>query len=200
MFDGQTASVIDQATRPFVMGLTPVVGDFAVAQQPIIVMLNDGTQLNVQSVVSPDKRFVRMTLSPQFTRIEDAGNTFTFEGTRTSRSGSTVLDPGGNPLNERDDVEDIVTGSTVQLPTLGVTTINTTVTVPDGGTILLGGIKRLSEGRVERGVPILSKVPYINRLFKNVGVGRTTNTLMMTVSPRIIIPEEEEANLTGNLP
>ena len=38
--------------------------------------------------------------------------------------------------------------------------------------MLLGGIKRLAEGRNEQGVPMLSKLPYINRLFKNVGVGR----------------------------
>ena len=50
----------------------------------------------------------------------------------------------------------------------------TTVSVPDGGTVLLGGIKRLNEGRNEIGVPLLSKVPYVNRLFRNVGIGRST--------------------------
>src|SRR5207302_943761 len=30
----------------------------------------------------------------------------------------------------------------------------------------------LSEGRNERGVPVLSKIPHINRLFKNVSKGR----------------------------
>jgi general secretion pathway protein D len=71
----------------------------------------------------------------------------------------------------------------------------TTVSVPDGGTVLLGGIKRLSEGRKEIGVPLLSKVPYINRLFKNVGIGRETDSLMMMFTPRIIIQEEEEERL-----
>ena len=67
--------------------------------------------------------------------------------------------------------------------------------MPDGGTVLLGGIKRLSEGRNEFGVPMLSKLPYINRLFKNVGIGRETQSLMMMVTPRIIIQEEEEERL-----
>jgi general secretion pathway protein D len=69
--------------------------------------------------------------------------------------------------------------------------------VPDGGTVLLGGIKRLNEQRTEHGVPVLSKIPYINRLFKNVGIGRTTQSLMMMVTPRIIIQEEEEQKLLG---
>jgi len=197
MFDGQLASITDQAQRPFVVGLTPVVGDFAVAQQPIIVILNDGTSLNVQSVVSQDKRYVRMTLSPSFTRIEDADRTFTFTGTTSSRTGSAVIGPDGRPTT-RNNEETVVSGSTVQLPTLGVTNVSTTVNVPDGGTILLGGIKRLREGRTERGVPMLSKIPYINRLFKNVAIGRETNTLMMTVTPRIIIPEEEEEKYLGS--
>ncbi len=197
MFDGQSATINDTVNRPFVVGLTPVVGDFAVAQQPIVAVLNDGTNLTVQAVVSQDKRFVRLTLVPMFTRIQDADRTFTFTGSRTTRTGSTVLDPDGKPTNNRDDEETVIEGSTVQLPTLGQTTVNTTVTVPDGGTILLGGIKRLSEGRTERGIPLLGKLPYINRLFKNVGVGRQTSTLMLTVTPRIIIPEEEEEKVTG---
>ncbi len=80
----------------------------------------------------------------------------------------------------------------MQLPTFSFVTVSTTVSVPDGGTVLLGGIKRLSEGRNEFGVPILNKVPYINRLFRNVGIGRETQSLMMMVTPRIIIKEEEE--------
>ena len=53
-------------------------------------------------------------------------------------------------------------------------------------------IKRLREGRNMDGVPILNKLPYISRLFKNTGVGRETDSLMLLVTPRIIIQEEEE--------
>jgi general secretion pathway protein D len=198
MFDGQFASINDTVQRPFVTGLVPIVGDFAVAQQPVIVVLNEGTVLNVQATVTADKRFVRLTLNPTFTAI-DRVDTFTFEGSRTTRSGSNVLDPTGNITGENDDVEEIVVGSTVQQPSLISTNISTTVSVPDGGTILLGGIKRMREGRIDRGVPILSKIPYVNRLFKNTAIGRETSTLMMTVTPRIIIQEEEEALLgVGN--
>ncbi|MCR9294719.1 MAG: general secretion pathway protein GspD [bacterium] len=191
MFDGQFASITDTIQRPFVTSLIPVVGDFAVAQQPVIVVLNEGTVLNVQATVSPDKRFVRLTLNPSFSQI-DRVDTFTFEGTRTTRSGSNVLDPDGNLTGETDDQEEIIAGTTVQQPSFASTNISTTVSVPDGGTILLGGIKRMREGRIERGVPILSKIPYVNRLFKNTAIGRETSTLMMTVTPRIIIQEEEE--------
>lgn len=198
LYDGQFATISDQTQRPFVVGLVPVVGDFAVAQQPIIVVLNEGTQLNVQAVVSPDKQFVRLTLLPNFSRIGEV-RTFTFEGRRTSNTGTVVRDADGNII-DREDEEDVIEGTTVQQPELAFTSVTTSVNVPDGGTILLGGIKRLRENRIERGVPMLSKIPYINRLFKNVGIGRETNTFMMTVTPRILIREEEEERQAGVQP
>jgi len=86
---------------------------------------------------------------------------------------------------------------TVQLPTFNATTVQTTVSVPDGGTGLLGGISRASEGSVTRGVPMLDKIPGVSRLFKNRGIGRDVGVSQMTVSPRIISLEEEELRQTG---
>jgi general secretion pathway protein D len=203
LFDGQFATISDQTQRPFVISITPVVGDFAVAQQPVIVVLNEGTQLNVQGIVSDDKRFVRLTLVPFFSQIGNV-DTFTFEGRRSARSSSRNEEDtnGDGVVDEKDavdstDSEDFVEGTTVQLPTFAFTSVSTTVSVPDGGTILLGGIKRLSEGRVERGIPVLSKIPYVSRLFRNTSAGRDARSLMLMVTPRIIIQEEEEVAQTG---
>ena len=204
MFNGQVASVNDGATRPFVTSVSPVVGDFAVAHQPIITLLPEGSFLNVQAVASANRRFIKMTLVPFFSQIQ-AVDTFTFNGTQTTRTNSLTdrEDQDNDNILERilndNDTETINTGTTVQLPTVAFTTVNTTVSVPDGGTILLGGVKRLSEGRVERGVPFLSNIPFANRLFKNVGIGRETQSLMLMVTPRIIIQEEEELLQVGDL-
>ena len=195
LFNGQTASVSDLSQRPFVTGLTPVVGDFAVAHQPIIVVLGEGTTMSVQAVVSEDRRFVRLTLVPFFSRIGNVEE-FTFDGETTTSTGETVLDAAGNPVTRNNQAQ-TSRGTTVQLPTFNFTSVSTTVSVPDGGTVLLGGIKRLAEGRSERGVPMLAQLPYISRLFKNVGIGRDTESLMMMVTPRIIIQEEEEKRQTG---
>ena len=195
LFDGQQASVSDTSQRPFVTGVQPVVGDFAAAHMPIIVVLSEGTNLNVQAVVSNDRRFVRLTLVPFFSQIGEVEE-FTFDGKTTTSTGETVFDANGDP-QAQDNAIRTTEGTTVQLPTFSFTTVSTTVSVPDGGTVLLGGIKRLQEGRTERGVPILAQLPYVNRLFKNVGIGRQTQSLMMMVTPRIIIQEEEELAQTG---
>lgn len=204
MFNGQVANFNDGALVPFVTSVTPVVGDFAVAQQPIITLYPDGTSMNVQSVVSSDRKSVRMTLVPFFSQITEV-NTFTFDGSQTvqrASDDSLIDDLLGAALGvDTDDtpteLETSNDGVTIQLPTLGVTTVSTVVSVPDGGTILLGGIKRQQEQRIERGVPFLSNIPYVSRLFKNVGIARDTTSLMLMVTPRIIIQEEEELEQTG---
>ena len=85
----------------------------------------------------------------------------------------------------------------IQQPVFSSVFVQTTVVVPDGGTVLLGGLKRLSEGRNEFGPPFLSKIPYVSRLFKNVGYGKETESILLMVTPRIIINEEEEIIQTG---
>lgn len=199
LFNGQVATINDTSQTPFVVSVVPVVGDFAAALQPVVVVLSEGTMLTVQAVVSEDRRYVRMTLVPYFSSI-GAVNTFTFTGSASSTTTSASTGTTDNTTGRANQTVQSREGTTVQLPTLSQVFVSTTVSVPDGGTVLLGGVKRLSEGRNEFGIPILSKLPYINRLFRNVGIGRTTQSLMMMVTPRIIIQEEEEFNLTGQNP
>jgi len=197
LFNGQQAFVSDTSQSPFVLSVIPVVGDFAAAQQPVIVVLNEGTFLTIQAVVSNDRRFVRLTVVPFFSKIDEV-NTFTFTGSETTSEESSSE---GNQETPNDNTKKSNSktvrreGTTVQLPTFSFVTVTTTVSVPDGGTVLLGGIKRLSEERREFGVPMLNKLPYINRLFRNVGIGRETSSMMLMVTPRIIIQEEEEERL-----
>ena len=202
LFNGQAASISDQVQQPFVTSVTPVVGDFAAAQAPVIVVLAEGTTLSVQAVVSPDRRYVRLTLVPFFSEIRDV-NEFTFTGSSTSTNTRSEANEEGadtTSINTAVGNTNFTEGTTIQLPTFAFTTVTTTVSVPDGGTVLLGGVKRLRENRNELGTPFLSKLPYISRLFRNVGVGREAESLMLMVTPRIIIQEEEEEKLGLALP
>ena len=179
-FNGAAATIVNQQQQNYIQTLTPIVGAGAVAFQPQVGVLPDGVQLSVTPVVSSDRRYVRLSLAPQFTTV-DSLTTLTFPAAAVGGGG---LGGQATALN-----------TTIQLPQITTTTINTTVTVPDGGTVLLGGVKRLREQRLEYGVPVLSKTPLVNRLFRNMGIGRRTDSLMLMVTPRIIILEEEEARL-----
>jgi Flp pilus assembly secretin CpaC len=85
----------------------------------------------------------------------------------------------------------------VPAPTFTTINLQTTVSVPDGGSVSLGGYSQQSEGRSEFGVPGLSKVPYLGRGFRNVGYGRTTTYRRVRVAVRVIDLREEEYRQTG---
>jgi general secretion pathway protein D len=108
-----------------------------------------------------------------------------------------VVVPVFSQSNNQEPSAQVVFTQLIQQPVINTINIETTVSVPDGGTVVMGGLKRLSESRSEYGPPILSKIPYINRLFKNVGYGRSSESLLIMVTPRIIIQEEEETRQTG---
>ncbi|MDX2038576.1 MAG: type II secretory pathway, component PulD, partial [Isosphaeraceae bacterium] len=178
-FNGAEASIINQQTRYYVASLIPVVGFGAVAFTPTPGQLPDGVFLSVTPVVSADRRYVRLSLAPTFTTVTGLA-TFPVP----AAVGGGGLGGGATSIQGQ-----------IQLPEFTIAQISTTVTVPDGGTVLLGGVKRLREERREFGVPVLAKTPFIDRLFRNVGIGRRTDSLMMMVTPRIIILEEEEQKI-----
>lgn len=186
-FNGQFATVSVTTQQFFVLGLQVfnVGGQFVYLPQNTAVPL--GVTLGVQPVVSSDRRFVRLTLPLQFTENNPDALVPLFPITAFI---TPVFEGGsqGTPIPFT---------QFFQQPSFTTISVNTTVVVPDGGTVVLGGLKTMSEGRNEFGPPVLSQVPYLNRLFKNTGVGRDTRHLMLMVTPRIIITTEEEAIATG---
>jgi len=187
LFNGQTATIQVQDQQFFVANVQV----FAVNGQIVFVPQNtpiptQGVTVTVQAVVSADRRFVRLNLIPFLTNLQS-----TVVPLFPITTFVTPVFEGGS------QGQPIPFTQFIQQPAFQTITIQTTVAVPDGGTVLLGGLKTLSEGRNEFGPPVLSKIPYVNRLFKNVGYGRETQSLMLMVTPRIIINTEEETRQTG---
>jgi type II secretory pathway component GspD/PulD (secretin)/tetratricopeptide (TPR) repeat protein len=191
LFNGQTSTLTVTDAQFFVTSVTV----FQAGGQVVFVPQNNliptgGVTLTIQAVISADRRFVRMSLTPSLTNLVSA----VIPLFPTTTFITPVFESGaqGQPIPFT---------QFLQQPAINTISVSTTVSVPDGGTVLMGGLKRLSEGRNEFGPPILSKVPYVNRLFKNVGYGREAVSLLLMVTPRIIINEEEEARqVPGLLP
>ena len=83
-------------------------------------------------------------------------------------------------------------GAFISLPDYNFATLSTTVSIPDGGTVLLGGLKQVGEVETEAGVPILSKIPVLKRAFTNQTSIKDTRTLLILVKTKIIIQKEAE--------
>jgi len=104
-------------------------------------------------------------------------------------------------------VEQVVTTGTttgveqyeVTVPETETSSVMTRVSIPDGGTLLLGGQKITSEVEKEAGVPVLSKIPIIGRLFSNRSIIRDHKILLILVKPTIMLQPEREAEAIAGM-
>ncbi len=77
-YSGRTATVSDTNLRPFVVGVKPVVGDVAIAHQPIIQTIEDGFMFRVNPVVNNGK--IELSANLVHSKISNV-ETFTVSGT-----------------------------------------------------------------------------------------------------------------------
>lgn len=189
MFNGQNANITVAENQFFVTGVnvsTLVNGNIAFA--PTVQAFPFGVYMNVQPLISADRRTVRLNIPVTLTNLVPGPVSLFPVVVPIFPSSSALSTNPGDPVTFT---------QYIQQPVINTINVQTTVSVPDGGTVLMGGIKRLSESRNEYGPPILSKIPYLNRLFRNTSYGREAESLLIMVTPRIIIQEEEEFYQTG---
>lgn len=72
--------------------------------------------------------------------------------------------------------------------------IMTTLKIKDQETIVLGGLINRTEGISWKGVPVLSKIPYLGRLFKTKSTTNSENELVILLTPKIA---NRETDLSG---
>lgn len=74
-------------------------------------------------------------------------------------------------------------------PVINTQIMQTQVTVPDGGTTVVGGVLFDDERENQNRTPGISKIPLIGNLFKRKGVERNTNEVLFFITPRISRPD-----------
>ena len=74
-------------------------------------------------------------------------------------------------------------------PTINTQVMETQVTVPDGGTTIVGGVLFDDERETQDRTPGLSKIPVLGLLFKRKDVQRNTNEVLFFITPRISRPD-----------
>jgi len=81
----------------------------------------------------------------------------------------------------------IVTGGVA--PAINSQSMKTQVTVPDGGTTVVGGVLFDDEREAQDRTPGVSRIPIFGNLFKRKGVQRNSNEILFFITPRIYRPE-----------
>ncbi|MBK9155700.1 MAG: type IV pilus secretin PilQ [Chloracidobacterium sp.] len=82
-------------------------------------------------------------------------------------------------------------------PAINSQSVTTEVTVPDGGTTVVGGVLSDDERDGVERTPGLSRIPIFGNLFKRKNVSRDTSELLFFITPRIYRPDHTGANTAG---
>ena len=137
------------------------VANTAFIANPEIGILQEGVVLDVRPTVSYDRKYVTLDVRTTVATIQWPIDTF-----------ETTL--GG--------FSDAVT---FQLPRLEVQNANTTVIVPDGGAVILGGLKTLNYVNRRAEVPWVSRIPLVGFFFREKGVADEAQSLVILVKAHI---------------
>jgi len=176
VFNTQRASMFVARQQSYV-ATYEISGD---SYDPVIRQFLVGVVLDVKPYVSSDRRYVTLELRPTVTELVSFV---------TRQIDSFSVNSGAN-VNIL-----VMLSFPIQFPELSIRRIRTTATVPDGGILMLGGLYRNVKFHAETGVPFLSDLPVIGRLFRWNTVDNARSNLAILVSPRIILFNEEEEKL-----
>jgi type II secretory pathway component GspD/PulD (secretin)/Flp pilus assembly protein TadD len=136
-----------------------------------------GVVLEVKPTVSNDKRYITLDLRPgTATELTPPQIIFLTNSGDVNNGGGTINLP-------------------VELPNLELRSINTTVTVPDNGTMLFSGLINDRKIDAKSGVPFFSDLPIIGRFFSNNNKERVRRNLLVLVNSRVVLFDEEEKKL-----
>ena len=79
----------------------------------------------------------------------------------------------------------------IQLPELNIQVAESTVRIPDRGSILLGGLKNINVEDLKSSTPILGNLPILNFLFSRQGKSEEVEHVMIIVTATITDLQEQ---------
>lgn len=150
---------------------------------PKIATLIHGEILDVRPVVSSDRKYITLEMRP--TSVVLLG---TYIETLLAYKHSAV---GGGGLIAVGLAEKV--SYDIELPHIELRSLRTTVMLPDRGTLILGGYTQALRQRTHSGIPFLSHIPFLGRLFSKNGTYDENRRLFFMVSAEIYDQQERES-------
>jgi tetratricopeptide (TPR) repeat protein len=161
-------SVLNQ--KAYIQDFDVEVAQFQAVADPQVNVLIEGVVLDVRPTIHHDRKYLTLEIQPTVAKVV------------ALRIYSSTL--GGNTA----PVE-------FQLPELEVQSVFTTAVIPDGGSILLGGLSNIRNVERRAEVPWLAKIPLVGFFFKSEGYNDENKTLMILIRAHITDVQEELARL-----
>ncbi len=172
VFNTQRSHIMALTQIAYIQDLEPQISTAAAAYDPVIGILTQGVVLDVRPIVSNDRKYVTLELRPSLAELQSLRAINIVTG-GAATAGTTLL----------------------QLPWLILQKAETTVTVPDRGTLMISGFKDILMRDASSGVPFLENIPVLNFFFTRKGKTNERRRLMILVTPEIIdLAEHEDRN------
>ncbi len=98
---------------------------------------------------------------------------------------------------EVSDVQDGITTTGLNSPTINKRTAQTTVAVQSGDTMVLGGLIKDDKNAGSSGLPLLSDIPVVGALFGAKSDTSTRRELIITITPRVVNDNQQAREVTA---
>lgn len=170
VFNNQRAHIMVVIQHAYIRDVTPVVAERSSSFDPEIDTFTTGTVLDVRPTVSSDRRYITLEVRPTQAKLYTQ-DIKTYEVTGT---GATAI---------------------IEMPEIEIHRVRTNAVIPDRGTIILGGLSSVWQDHLRQGIPFLSHIPFIGRLFGRDVTADQRETLLMLITCSITMFKELEEDL-----
>jgi general secretion pathway protein D len=165
IYNNTRASMSHLRNISYIKDFEVEIAQAAAVANPVIGTVHDGVALDVRPVVDSELKFITMELRPTVMTLNLPIPTFT-----------TTLGVG-QPIS-------------IQLPEVNLQRVRTTVTMPDGGTMMLGGMRLVERQSIRSGVPVLQDIPGLSFFFSRQGTSLQNRKILILIRARIVIMDE----------
>jgi len=192
---GETASIHVGEVRSFPTAYDVIIERYA---QPSLLPLDyeeykTGVMLEVTPELDPENGTIDLKLSPEIKELagfdeQHVGTIWPSFGDEQINIGTTPTTAIGSPplldfLTAREKNRTVNADRLIaRQPVFKTRKVETTVTIEDGSTIVMGGLIKEKLETFKDSVPILGRIPFIGRLFRSEGERTVKRNLMIFVT------------------
>ena len=164
-------TVINQ--RAYIQDFDVEVAQFQAVADPQVNVLNEGVVLDVRPTIHHDRKYLTLEIQPTVAKVI------------ALRNFSSTLGGNTSPVE-------------FQLPEVQVQSVFTTAIIPDGGSIMLGGLSNVRNVERRAEVPWFAKIPIVGFFFKQEGYSDENKSLMILIRARITDVRDELKRLEAS--
>ncbi|NUN47481.1 MAG: hypothetical protein HUU15_01460 [Candidatus Brocadiae bacterium] len=179
VYNTQRANIFVASQIAYIRDYDIEIAQDAAIADPVVGTFQDGIALDVRPTISADRKYITIEMRPTVAKtVQDITDSFI----------DFIADPERRVITQPLRIE---------TPILRIQRMRSTVTVPDGGTLLIGGLTDIFDTAFESAVPLASDIPILSFFTSRKADARKRSSLLILVRAKITIMEEEEEERFG---